>query len=109
MENLGTSRGPMKCIGPRYQPPRDGAFSTVRPAQPFAAVVRTNAEGRITGGMGMGGPLEGLRVADFSQLVQGPNATQMLADMGADIIKIEPLRGDWQRSWSIRDTYINGE
>lgn len=57
----------------------------------------------------MGGALEGLRVADFSQLVQGPNATQMLADMGADIIKVEPLHGDWQRNWSIRDTYINGE
>ncbi|MGH9402266.1 MAG: CaiB/BaiF CoA transferase family protein, partial [Terriglobia bacterium] len=57
----------------------------------------------------MSGPLEGLRVADFSQLVQGPNATQMLADMGADIIKIEPRGGDWQRNWSIRDAYINGE
>ncbi|PYV49803.1 MAG: hypothetical protein DMG92_09930, partial [Acidobacteria bacterium] len=46
---------------------------------------------------------------DFSQLVQGPNATQMLADMGADVIKIEPLHGDWQRNWSLKDAYINGE
>lgn len=57
----------------------------------------------------MGGPLHGVRVADFSQLVQGPAATQMLGDMGADVIKIEPLRGDWQRHWSIYDTYLNGE
>lgn len=57
----------------------------------------------------MGGVLEGLRIADFSQLVQGPNATQMLADMGADVIKIEPLHGDWQRNWSLKDAYINGE
>lgn len=57
----------------------------------------------------MSGVLEGLRIADFSQLVQGPNATQMLADMGADVIKIEPLHGDWQRNWSLRDAYINGE
>jgi crotonobetainyl-CoA:carnitine CoA-transferase CaiB-like acyl-CoA transferase len=57
----------------------------------------------------LSGVLEGLRIADFSQLVQGPNATQMLADMGADVIKIEPLHGDWQRNWSLRDAYINGE
>ncbi|HEY1576750.1 MAG TPA: CoA transferase [Terracidiphilus sp.] len=57
----------------------------------------------------MTGPLQGLRVADFSQLVQGPNATQMLADMGAEILKIEPLHGDWQRNWSLGDAWINGE
>jgi crotonobetainyl-CoA:carnitine CoA-transferase CaiB-like acyl-CoA transferase len=57
----------------------------------------------------LSGALEGLRIADFSQLVQGPNATQMLADMGADVIKIEPLQGDWQRNWSLKDAYINGE
>ena len=57
----------------------------------------------------MSGPLEGLRVADFSQLVQGPNATQFLADMGAEILKIEPLKGDWQRNWSLGDAWINGE
>lgn len=57
----------------------------------------------------MSGPLQGLRVADFSQLVQGPNATQMLADMGAEILKIEPLHGDWQRNWSLGDAWINGE
>jgi crotonobetainyl-CoA:carnitine CoA-transferase CaiB-like acyl-CoA transferase len=57
----------------------------------------------------LSGALEGLRIADFSQLVQGPNATQMLADMGADVIKIEPLHGDWQRNWSLKDAYINGE
>lgn len=57
----------------------------------------------------MSGALKGLRIADFSQLVQGPNATQMLADMGADVVKIEPLHGDWQRNWSLQDAYINGE
>lgn len=57
----------------------------------------------------MKGPLEGLRVADFSQLVQGPNATQFLADMGAEVLKVEPLKGDWQRNWSLGDAWINGE
>jgi len=58
---------------------------------------------------GMRGPLKGLRVADFSQLVQGPSATQLLGDMGADIVKIEPRAGEWSRGWSIGDTFIKGE
>jgi crotonobetainyl-CoA:carnitine CoA-transferase CaiB-like acyl-CoA transferase len=33
----------------------------------------------------------------------------MLADMGAEILKIEPLHGDWQRNWSLGDAWINGE
>jgi crotonobetainyl-CoA:carnitine CoA-transferase CaiB-like acyl-CoA transferase len=57
----------------------------------------------------MSGPLKGLRVADFSQLVQGPSATQLLGDMGADIVKIEPRAGEWSRGWSIGDTFVNGE
>jgi crotonobetainyl-CoA:carnitine CoA-transferase CaiB-like acyl-CoA transferase len=55
------------------------------------------------------GALEGLRVADFTQLVQGPNATQFLGDMGADIVKIEPRNGEWHRHWSMRDAFLNGE
>ena len=43
------------------------------------------------------GPLKDIIVADFSQLAQGPWATQMLGDMGADIIKIEPKTGDWMQ------------
>jgi crotonobetainyl-CoA:carnitine CoA-transferase CaiB-like acyl-CoA transferase len=57
----------------------------------------------------LSGALEGLRVADFTQLVQGPNATQFLGDLGADIIKIEPRNGEWHRHWSMRDAFINGE
>lgn len=57
----------------------------------------------------MSGALNGLRVADFTQLVQGPNATQFLADMGADIVKIEPRNGEWHRHWSLGDLFVNGE
>jgi crotonobetainyl-CoA:carnitine CoA-transferase CaiB-like acyl-CoA transferase len=57
----------------------------------------------------MAGPLAGLVVADFAQLAQGPFATQMLGDLGAEIIKIEPIKGDWMRHWSMANLFIEGE
>jgi crotonobetainyl-CoA:carnitine CoA-transferase CaiB-like acyl-CoA transferase len=45
-------------------------------------------------------PLDGLLVADFSRVLAGPLCTQMLADMGARVIKVEePVRGDETRRW----------
>ena len=43
-------------------------------------------------------PLQGIRIADFSALIPGPFTTAILADLGADVIKIEPPRGDSGRS-----------
>jgi crotonobetainyl-CoA:carnitine CoA-transferase CaiB-like acyl-CoA transferase len=41
--------------------------------------------------------LEGIKVLSFAHILQGPSAVQMLADAGADVIKIEPLGGVFER------------
>ena len=56
-----------------------------------------------------GGPLTGVRIVDFTQLYQGPLATQLLADMGADVLKVEPPRGEFFRRWSLGSRFPAGE
>ena len=42
-------------------------------------------------------PLEGIRVVEFCHVVMGPTCGLVLADMGAEVIKVEPLDGDHTR------------
>lgn len=46
----------------------------------------------------MAGPLAGVRIVDLTSMISGPVATMMLADQGADVIKVEPLDGDLVRN-----------
>ena len=45
----------------------------------------------------MPGPLSGFKILDFTTMVSGPIATMMLADQGAEVVKIEPPRGEYMR------------
>jgi len=54
------------------------------------------------------GPLEGIRVLDFTALLQGPWATQILGDLGADVVKLEKPDGEWMRHWGIFSSRTHG-
>jgi crotonobetainyl-CoA:carnitine CoA-transferase CaiB-like acyl-CoA transferase len=58
----------------------------------------------------MNDALAGIRILDFSQMMMGPWATQLLGDLGADVIKVErPKVGEWERSLAAMGQLLNGD
>ena len=55
------------------------------------------------------GPLSHVRVLDFTALLQGPLATQIFGDLGAEVIKFEKPGGEWMRHWGILASKSHGE
>ena len=83
--------------GPRrsFEPLADGAQS---PSLPFRFTFERERRPRPAGGPA--GPLDGVRVADFSMGWAGPLAGRYLGDLGADVLKIEShAKPDWWRGW----------
>jgi crotonobetainyl-CoA:carnitine CoA-transferase CaiB-like acyl-CoA transferase len=52
--------------------------------------------------------LKGMKVLGFTHFVQGPAASQYLADMGADVVKVEPLGGAFERGYGADFVFVGG-
>ena len=53
-------------------------------------------------------PLAGVRVLDLSRVLSGPYVGRIMADLGADVVKVEPPEGDMTRHWGRRQAGISG-
>ena len=54
----------------------------------------------------MAAPLEGITVLEFTEIIAGPYGGMLLADMGADVIKVEP---PWGEPWRFQESFIPNE
>lgn len=53
--------------------------------------------------------LQGIKIASFNHFLAGPAAAQLLADMGADVVAIEPIDGAFQRNWAVAGHFVDGQ
>ena len=95
-------RGAPRCLG---RPGAAGPLPASRPrrARRGRPPLRAGHAGRDRGGEGVSAapmlPLEGIRVVEVAQNLAGPMAAEILAHMGADVIKVERPEGDDARKW----------
>ena len=53
--------------------------------------------------------LAGTRVVSFNHFLVGPTGAQILGDLGADVIAVEPLGGAFQRNWAVGNQFVDGQ
>lgn len=53
--------------------------------------------------------LKGIKVVSFNHFLAGPVAAQLLGDMGADVIALEPIDGAFQRNWAVANHFVDGQ
>lgn len=53
--------------------------------------------------------LEGIRILSFNHFLMGPLGVQYLADLGADVISVEPIEGAFQRKWGGANKKVDGQ
>src|SRR5438105_369413 len=53
--------------------------------------------------------LQHIRILSFNHYLMGPLGVQLLADMGADVIAVEPINGAWHRHWGGANRSVDGQ